>query len=169
MPTEAERQAVEYLLTAVIDLDTVCDIVNGNRHPVAALFHCQQAVEKALKAFLTFHGSIFEKTHDLGILCSRCEAVDPAFARFWRHLNPLTVFAVRTRYPSASSPTEDDMWAAFPVVSELWAFVLERLPDSVRCTPDIAAVELPSVSWRRLGADAESSDAGRAVEDEELS
>jgi len=31
-----------------------------------ALFHCQQAVEKALKGFLTWHDRPFEKTHDLG-------------------------------------------------------------------------------------------------------
>jgi hypothetical protein len=28
-----------------------------------ALFHCQQAVEKTLKAFLTWHGRPFRKTH----------------------------------------------------------------------------------------------------------
>jgi HEPN domain-containing protein len=31
-----------------------------------AAFHCQQAVEKALKAFLTWHDRPFRKTHDLG-------------------------------------------------------------------------------------------------------
>jgi len=29
------------------------------------LFHCQQAVEKALKALLTWHDRPFRKTHDL--------------------------------------------------------------------------------------------------------
>ena len=31
-----------------------------------ALFHCQQAVEKALKAFLTFHDRTFRKTQRIG-------------------------------------------------------------------------------------------------------
>jgi HEPN domain-containing protein len=35
-----------------------------------ALFHCQQAAEKALKAFLTLHEKAFRKTHDLGDLSS---------------------------------------------------------------------------------------------------
>lgn len=30
-----------------------------------ALFHCQQAVEKAFKAFLTFHNQPFRRTHNL--------------------------------------------------------------------------------------------------------
>ena len=41
-----------------------------------ALFHCQQAVEKALKAFLTFHEGTFRKTHDLGDLSPECLAID---------------------------------------------------------------------------------------------
>ena len=41
-----------------------------------ALFHCQQAVEKALKAFLTFHQKPFRKTHDLGDLSMACLAID---------------------------------------------------------------------------------------------
>ena len=38
------------------------------------LFHCQQAVEKVCKAFLTFHDESFTKTHnliDLGLQCAR--------------------------------------------------------------------------------------------------
>ncbi len=38
-----------------------------------ALFHCQQAVEKALKGFLTFHDRPFRKTHDLDELATACE------------------------------------------------------------------------------------------------
>jgi HEPN domain-containing protein len=36
-----------------------------------ALFHCQQAAEKALKAFLTWHDQPFKKTHDLAALGSQ--------------------------------------------------------------------------------------------------
>ena len=42
----------------------------------SALFHCQQAVEKAMKAFLTWHDVVFRKTHnveELGELCIRSE------------------------------------------------------------------------------------------------
>jgi HEPN domain-containing protein len=31
----------------------------------AAVFHCQQAAEKALKGFLAWHDTPFRKTHDL--------------------------------------------------------------------------------------------------------
>ena len=37
-----------------------------------ALFHCQQAAEKSLKAFLTAHDTPFKKTHDLDELGRAC-------------------------------------------------------------------------------------------------
>jgi len=43
------------------------------------VFHCQQAVEKAMKAFLTWHDVPFRKTHDLGVLGTQCAA--PVLAR----------------------------------------------------------------------------------------
>jgi HEPN domain-containing protein len=40
-----------------------------SRHlPTASSFHCQQAVEKAIKALLILHQVKFEKTHEIGRL-----------------------------------------------------------------------------------------------------
>lgn len=41
-----------------------------------ALFNCQQAVEKTLKAFLVWHDAPFRKVHDLGMLRTQAEAID---------------------------------------------------------------------------------------------
>jgi HEPN domain-containing protein len=41
-----------------------------------AVFHCQQAAEKALKAFLAWHDLPFRKTHDLGEIGQQCIALD---------------------------------------------------------------------------------------------
>ena len=41
-----------------------------------ALFFCQQAVEKALKAFLTFHQTPFRKTQYLRDLVPDCLAIE---------------------------------------------------------------------------------------------
>lgn len=42
-----------------------------------ATFHCQQAVEKALKGFLTWHDHPFRKTHDLAEVGNQCVEIDP--------------------------------------------------------------------------------------------
>jgi hypothetical protein len=42
----------------------------------AVCFHCQQFVEKVLKAFLVAHQRDFPRTHDLGYLKSLCAQID---------------------------------------------------------------------------------------------
>lgn len=44
-----------------------------------ALNHCQQAFEKALKAYLLWHGRSIPRTHALPDLVLRCQQIDPAF------------------------------------------------------------------------------------------
>ena len=54
------------------------------------MFHCQQAAEKALKGFLTFHQRPFGKTHDLRELGKTCLIVEPTLAPLIERAVPLT-------------------------------------------------------------------------------
>ena len=67
-------------------------------------FHAQQAVEKALKAWLALAGVDYPKIHDLeellAILAGRGEAVSAGF----KDLRFLTPFAVLFRYGGAEEP-----------------------------------------------------------------
>lgn len=45
-------------------------------------FHCQQAVEKYLKAFMAFKNIHFEKTHDVILLKTLCAKEDQDFKIF---------------------------------------------------------------------------------------
>lgn len=74
-----------------------------------ALFHCQQAVEKAMKGFLTAHDSIFRKTHDLDELASACETIDARLKDILEKARDLTVFAWEFRYPGdAEVPSKEE-------------------------------------------------------------
>lgn len=64
-----------------------------------AAFHCQQAVEKALKALLTDHDHLFRKTHDIGELGLACLEHEPSLEALLRASAPLTEYAWRFRYP----------------------------------------------------------------------
>ena len=56
----------EWLLRAKEDLDNAQhDLMATSPFVRDALFHCQQVVEKAMKALLTWHDSAFRKTHNL--------------------------------------------------------------------------------------------------------
>ena len=72
--------------------------------PGDALFHCQQAVEKALKGFLTLHDRPFRKTHDLDELATECEQLDHSLVRVLDRARDLTPFAWRFRYPGDDEP-----------------------------------------------------------------
>lgn len=98
----------------------------------AAAFHCQQAVEKLLKAFLIWREEEFEKTHDLRSLIERCGSHDPAFLDHQDTVEPLTAYAIRFRYPGPEDPSTDEVSAALDVVEQVWDFVLARVPDEAR-------------------------------------
>jgi HEPN domain-containing protein len=57
------------------------------------MFHSQQAAEKALKAFLSWHDVPFRKTHNLEELGQRCAALDSALGPVADQAAPLTEYA----------------------------------------------------------------------------
>lgn len=69
-----------------------------------AAFHCQQAVEKYLKAFLVACGEVPERTHDLRVRATQCSRRDPRFEQMVDGVAPLTAYAVRFRCPGVGEP-----------------------------------------------------------------
>jgi len=61
-------------------------------------FHVQQAVEKALKAWLCILGVLFPKTHDLDELGALLEEAGQKIPKFLQTLLEFTDFAVAFRY-----------------------------------------------------------------------
>ena len=61
-------------------------------------FHCQQAVEKALKAVLSVHGVGFRRTHDIAELLDLLRDAGHAAPATLDHCDTLTAYAVSYRY-----------------------------------------------------------------------
>ena len=77
-------------LQGMLDAETFADEIFG--------FHAQQAVEKALKAWLSFIGVEYPRTHDLEELLELLEErAEPILEAFY-DLVDLTDFAVQFRY-----------------------------------------------------------------------
>jgi len=70
-------------------------------------FHCQQAIEKWLKAYLIKQGEELRKIHDLTALVIDCEKYDPAFQELEPLVEGITDFAVEFRYPGESATPEE--------------------------------------------------------------
>lgn len=96
------------------------------------VFHSQQAVEKALKAFLSWHGVAFRKTHNLVELGEACCRIEPALEPLLRRAAPLTEYAWRFRYPGdPEEATAEEAAAALALAREVFDAMLRRLPPEV--------------------------------------
>ncbi len=94
---EAVRQ---WRAKAQSDWTTVEILVSSEQCPADTVcFHCQQVVEKLLKALLTRHWREAPKTHDVRWLIQCAESFAPELLRFSDHSDTLTVHGVETRYP----------------------------------------------------------------------
>jgi HEPN domain-containing protein len=95
----------------------------------SALFHCQQAAEKSLKAFLTWHQRPFPRTHNLTVLSGLCAELDESLDVAIAPSLALTRFAVAMRYPGEveePSTVEVDEWLA--VARSIFDAICSRLP-----------------------------------------
>ena len=81
---DAKRDLIQaWLIKSRNDLDTARQISSlPEGHLDTAIYHCQQAAEKAIKGFLAFHDHELERTHDLKRLLQIAAADDGAFLQW---------------------------------------------------------------------------------------
>jgi HEPN domain-containing protein len=94
-----------------------------------AVFHCQQAAEKYLKAFLVWNQIEFPKTHDIEALLKLGGKVDGRIPEVLRDAGILTAYGVDYRYPGDyPDVTRDDAEKALRLADRVRAEVRSRLP-----------------------------------------
>jgi hypothetical protein len=75
-----------------------------------AIYHCQQAAEKALKALLVFHNQRFQKTHDLRVLVELARPFDATIDQCLDLAERLTPYATASVIPAKC-------WSRIPIRS----------------------------------------------------
>jgi HEPN domain-containing protein len=93
------RETREWPAKAVEGLGS-CRALIASGYLANALFFCQQAAEKSMKAFLTWHGSPFRRTHDLEELCG---AIDGTLSAPTEEAETLSDYVWKLRYPGSPS------------------------------------------------------------------
>ncbi len=96
-----------------------------------ACFHAQQAAEKYLKGFLTFHDRPFPYTHNLGDLTEQCARIEAQFGTLTPMAAELTPYAIRLRYDDSFWPTLEAATQARTSALTVRDFVLARLPKEI--------------------------------------
>ncbi|MHB1162029.1 MAG: HEPN domain-containing protein [Chloroflexota bacterium] len=98
-----------------------------------AVFHSQQAAEKALKAFLAWHDEPFRKTHNIEELGRQAVAFDATLQPMVDRAVGLTEYAWKYRYPGEpEEPARPEAEGALALAREVYEAVLSRLPQEVR-------------------------------------
>ena len=123
------QKAEQDLLSAQILLKNVPPILE------TACFHCQQTVEKSLKAFLVWKKIPFEKVHSLTYLMDLCESQESEFASFRDMAEKLESYAVLIRYPSEDMAiSQKDADEALITAETTWSFIMTliSIPDECK-------------------------------------
>ena len=109
-------------------------ILLGHDPPVleTACFHCQQTVEKVLKAFLVWKAVRFDKVHSLTYLLDLCEGQDPRYTSIRDRAETLAPYAVEVRYPGeVREISHAEATEALGTAELIWKFVLNLLPSDM--------------------------------------
>jgi HEPN domain-containing protein len=126
-----------WLIKANDDLRAARILIEPNLPALGpAVYHCQQAAEKALKAFLTLHDEPFRKTHDLAELGRQCSEIDPSLDEVSREVAPLTVYEWAFRYPGpVEEPTQQEASDALLKATRTVDEVTDRMPAELHPDP----------------------------------
>jgi HEPN domain-containing protein len=91
-------------------------------------FHSQQAAEKYLKAFLTYHQVEFPKTHDIDELLDLISPTDNQLSESLRDVTVLTNYGVDVRYPGDfPNVTSNDAQQAIQMAEKVRRLILRLL------------------------------------------
>ena len=100
MSDETGEAVRQWRAKAQSDWTTVEVLLDSERCPADSVcFHCQQFVEKLVKALLTRHGIEAPRTHDLRRLIQLAEPFAPELSPLADASDALTAHGVETRYP----------------------------------------------------------------------
>ena len=93
-------------------------------------FHCQQAVEKYLKAYLVFLSIPFTKTHEIGELITKCESRNKEISMFKEEADKLTDYAIEIRYPDDwYEPALNEAKEAFTIAIKIKEFIQKKITN----------------------------------------
>ncbi|MBT3605322.1 MAG: HEPN domain-containing protein [Candidatus Latescibacteria bacterium] len=125
--TEPQKKLVkQWVDKALNDLLNVTNNLNADHTPWDTVcFHCQQAVEKYLKAILAIQNQPIPRTHDLEQLHILVQDWVPILSEHLEDLRWLTTYAIVSRYPVEiieQSAEEDEGLRAYAIAQMVQRF-----------------------------------------------
>ena len=113
---ESDLANAELCINAATALDTAC-------------FHCQQAAEKSLKAWLVAQDEPFPLIHDLEELIGLCATRESRFNELANDAATLNPFAITMRYDAEFWPSAEEAAEALARARRFHDFVQAHWPS----------------------------------------
>ena len=131
MTPNYSKAVAMWLAKAQSDLDSAKVLLHGSQTFLdTGSYHCHQAAEKALKAWLTSQMQVFRKPHDLVELVNQCIDISPEFEAMLKPAGFLIPFATQFRYPGdIFEPPIDEALQGFEYASTILNFVTSTLSN----------------------------------------
>ena len=126
--TDSKRY-FDWLFYAYQDHLSALMLAEDKRMYSASAFHCQQCIEKALKAFLLFKNRKQFDGHNLTWLCKQAALMDGNFVKWIEKSALLSRYYIETRYPAddlleIDRATLDDLLDS---TSEMLNFICDQI------------------------------------------
>jgi len=118
----------EWLRYAGNDFETVK--ILSQHHPMQLeiiCYHCQQAAEKVLKAFLLYNDREPSKTHNLENLVDLCKEISGEFDEIIEECEYLNPFGVQLRYPFGLELVESDAIISIQKCEKIYDFIHSKI------------------------------------------
>lgn len=126
-----DKETKNWLVKALNDYKTAEKLINLPSEEIITdtlCFHCQQSVEKFLKAFLVYHKIDFERVHSLEYLIKLCSTVDTEFEILYEITKDLSDYAIEIRYPDEFYiPSIEEAKEAFNSATKVKDFIFKKL------------------------------------------
>ena len=127
MKDEVVKKTREWVKKAESDLKAATILYEKGIYDYS-LFHSQQAAEKYLKAFLTYHNKPFGKTHNIPLLVRSCKEIDQSFGELNKiDLSILFPLGITVRYPTGQEVTREEAKEAIETAELVRNFILKKL------------------------------------------
>lgn len=124
----------KWLDKALLDLQAARILMTWNGDTCNIAFHCQQAIEKALKGYLLFKTGRHFDGHNLTYLCRQAVQQDEMFTEWLDESAALNNLYIETRYPT-DLPVMIDEHACreyFTMAENMFAAIRQELYDEGR-------------------------------------
>lgn len=125
MKDNEKELAKKWLEKAHNDLISAYQILKLKDGPTDTVcFHSQQAIEKAIKGYLTYKSIEFTKIHDLVRLLEMVKPALPLLENYREKLDEINSYAVDIRYPDFfEEPTREEAEIATNIADDILTMI----------------------------------------------